>query len=124
MVETMEKTTMADTASTSARKSAEDGFIPADSDNISLFPQQVVDNMMHVLIALGAEMWTMRRRMMVMEKVMEEAGVSSDRIELYTPTPEEKAAWEEERNIFIQRTFGALTRKGGANAKQMDMSRM
>lgn len=104
-------------------KSAEDGFIFADSENISLFPQQVVDNMMHVMIALGAEMWTMRRRMMTMEKVLEKVGVSTADIEKYLPDDDTQAAWAEERDIFIKRTFGALERRGGANDKQPDMSK-
>lgn len=106
------------------RKSASDGFIPADSADITLFPQQVTDNLMHALVALGAEMWTMRRRMYVLEKVLEKAGVSANDVEQYKPTAEEQAAWAEERDIFIKRTFGALTRRGGGNQKQLDRSRM
>lgn len=104
-------------------KSASDGFIFADSDNISLFPHQTIDNMMHVMIALGAELWTTRRRMMTLEKVLEKVGVSTDDVEQYLPDDETKAAWAEERDIFIKRTFGALERRGGANAKQPDMSK-
>jgi len=101
---------------------ASDGFIAAGSDDISLFPEQVVDNIMHVLIDLGAEMWTLRRRMLVLERVLEKASVSSEDVERYVPTPEEKAAWAKERDVFIARAFGALTRKGGANAAQFDAS--
>jgi hypothetical protein len=118
---------MVDTATSEKpkeRKSASDGFIPADAENITLFPQQVIDNLMHSMIALGAEMWTVRRRMYVLEKVLEKAGVSAEDVELYKPTDEEQAAWAEERNIFIKRTFGAMTRKGGGNDKQLDKSRM
>jgi hypothetical protein len=109
--------------SAKTRKSASDGFIDADSDNIGLFPQQVVDNLMHVTIALGAELWTLRRRMMILERVLETTGVSSADVERYAPRPEDEAAWAQERNIFISRTFGALTRRGGANEKQPDVSR-
>ncbi|PNU04751.1 hypothetical protein [Novosphingobium guangzhouense] len=104
-------------------KSAADDFIFADSDNISAFPEQTVDNLMHVIIALGAELWTVRRRMMTLEKVLEKAGVSADDVEKYLPGAEEKAAWAQERDIFIKRTFGALERRGGANMKQMDTSK-
>jgi len=101
---------------------ASDGFIPSDSDNITIFPDQVTDNLMHVVIALGAEFWSLRRRMFVMEKVLEKAGVSTDDIEAYQPSPEDKAAWTQERDLFIARTFGALGRTGGANDKQLDTS--
>ena len=105
------------------RKSAVDDFIFADSDNISMFPNQTLDNMMHVLVAMGAELWSTRRRMMVLEKVLEKANVSSEDVEKYQPSAEDKAAWQEERNIFISRTFGALERRGGANDKQLDMAK-
>jgi hypothetical protein len=105
------------------RRSATDGFIDADSDNISLFPQQVVDNMMHVLIDMGAELWAVRRRMAILERVLEKVGVSSNDVEQYTPSAEDQRAWQQERDIFIRRAFGALTRKGGANEKQMDTSK-
>ena len=111
------------TDATAKQSPAADGFIPANSDNISLFPDPVTDNVMHVLIALGAEFWTLRRRMFVLEKVLEKAGVSAQDIEAYRPTPEEKLAWEAERDVFIARTFGALSRTGGSNAQQIDTSR-
>lgn len=104
-------------------RSAADDFIFADSDNISLFPQQVVDNMMHVMIDLGAEMWSMRRRMAILERVLEKVGVSSEDVERYMPTAEDQKAWQQERDIFIKRAFGAFARKGGANQKQMDTSK-
>jgi hypothetical protein len=97
-----------------------DGFIPSNSDNISLFDQPVIDNMMHVLVALGAEVWTTRRRMFVLETLLEQVGVSAAQIENYRPTPEQKASWEAERDIFVARTYDALSRRGGANAEQLD----
>jgi hypothetical protein len=106
------------------RISAADGFIPADSDNIALFPQIVIDNMMHVMVALGAELWTVRRRMLILEKVIEKVGVSAEDIELFSPSAEDQAAWAEERNIYIARTFGAFARRGGANETQFQYSRM
>lgn len=104
-------------------RSATDAFIDADADNISVMPAQVLDNMMHVIIDLGAEMWTMRRRMAILERVLEKVGVSSDDIEHFQPSPEDAVAWKEERDIFIRRAFGALGRKGGSNEKQMDTSK-
>jgi hypothetical protein len=32
-------------------------------------------------------------------------------VEAYDPTPEEKVAWEAERDDFIERTFSVLTRE-------------
>ncbi len=105
------------------RKTAAGGFIAADSDNISMFADQTVDNLMHVVVALGAELWTLRRRTMILEKILEKAGVSSADVENYVPSDADKTLWEAERNIFIKRTFSGLERRGGANARQLDMSR-
>ena len=105
------------------RKAAAGDYVFADSDNISMFPDQIVDNLMHVVVALGAELWALRRRTMVLEKVLEKAGVSTQDIENFVPSDDDKALWEQERNIFIKRTFSGLERRGGANSKQLDMSR-
>lgn len=105
-----------------ARKIVAGDFITSDSENISMFPNQAVDNLMHVVIALGAELWTVRRRMMTLEKVLEKAGVSSDDIEKFVPSAEDEAHWQQERDIFIKKTFSGLERRGGADTKRWDFS--
>jgi hypothetical protein len=66
-----------------------------------------------VVIGLGAEHWTMRRRMFMLEKVLEQSGaLTKDAVEQFQPTAADLAAWEEERDIFIKRAFGALSRTG------------
>jgi len=69
------------------------------------------DNLMTAFLGLGAEHWAMRRRLMVLEKFMAENKViDPSLVEAYEPTPEEKIAWEAERDDFIERTFSVLTR--------------
>jgi hypothetical protein len=102
---------------------ASDGFIPSHSDDISLFPDPAVDNVVHVLIALGAEFWALRRRMFVLEKVLEKAGVSTADVEAYRPSAAEKAEWAKERDVFIARTFAGLSRSGNSNDRLIDTSR-
>jgi hypothetical protein len=111
---------MTDTQAPPKPSPAADGFIASDSDNISLFPDQVTDNLMHTTIALGAELWTMRRRLFVLEAVLEKAGVTTADIESYQPSEVQTTLWAQERDLFIGRAFGALTRTGGANDKQID----
>jgi hypothetical protein len=108
------------TAIRERRPPSADGFIPSNSDNITLLEDQTMDNMMHVLVALGAELWTIRRRMYVTEKVLEKVGVTTQDIEDYMPTPEDKATWGEERDLFVARIYDALARRGGANTEQYD----
>ncbi len=105
-----------------ARKSSAADFIPANSENVAMFADQVLDNLMHVVIALGAEHWTVRRRLLTLESVLRRLGVSSEDIEKYQPSEAEEKAWEAERDIFIKRTFSALERRGGADIEQFDMS--
>ena len=88
-------------------------FVPSDSENFGFFPAQVVDNLMHVVIDLGAEYWTLRRRLFVLEKALEQSGaLTLDAVERYEPTQSDREAWEQERDIFIRRAFGALARTG------------
>ncbi len=100
-----------------------DGFIPSNSDNITLFDDVTIDNLMHVVVALGAEIWTTRRSLFVMEALLQKAGVGPQEIENFRPSEEQKAAWAEERDIFIARTYDAFSRTGGANAEQYDAYR-
>jgi hypothetical protein len=104
-------------------RSAAGDFIASDSDNVSFMQNQALDNLMHVVIALGAEAWTTRRRMKVLEKLLEKSGVSSRDIEAYRPDEEETKLWQKERDVFIKRTFSALERRGGANGRQPDFTR-
>ena len=63
-------------------------------------------------LGLGAEHWALRRRVMVLEKFLAENKVINPAmVEAYDPTPEEKVAWEAERDDFIERTFSVLTRE-------------
>ena len=49
---------------------------------------------------------------MVLEKFLAENKVINPAmVEAYDPTPEEKVAWEAERDDFIERTFSVLTRE-------------
>jgi hypothetical protein len=92
-------------------------FVPSGSENFAFFPEQIVDNLMHVVIDLGAEHWTLRRRMFVLEKVLEQSGaMTAEAVERFQPTRSDLAAWEEERDIYIKRAFGALARTGPAKA--------
>jgi hypothetical protein len=41
----------------------------------------------------------------------ENKAINPAMMEAYDPTPEEKVAWEAERDDFIERTFSVLTRE-------------
>jgi Trk K+ transport system NAD-binding subunit len=69
------------------------------------------DNMMSALLAFGTEFWALKRRVMVMEKIMDDKKyVSREMIEAYKPSDAELAAWDTERDDFTERVFSHLTR--------------
>lgn len=85
-------------------------FIESDTERAVFLGNPLFDNMMTALISLGSEVWTTRRRVKVLESVLADKGVTQEMMETYMPTEAENAAWEKERDAFIQRTFGALAR--------------
>ena len=91
----------------------ETDFFKADDEEAVMLGDPILDNMMTALISLGAEVWTNRRRVKVLERVLEDKGVTPAMIETYMPSEAEDKAWQKERDAFIRRTFGALSRKGG-----------
>jgi hypothetical protein len=87
-------------------------YVKSDFEKAVFLDSPHTDNLMAALLSLGAEFWTMRRRMMVLEKFMEKGRVADPAaVEAYTPTAEEKIAWDKERDDFISRVFGVLTRE-------------
>ena len=87
-------------------------FIKSDTDQAVFLGNPLLDNMMTSMIALGAEVWSNRRRMRVVEKLLEEHGsVTNEMIEAYMPSEEEQAAELAERDAFIERAFGSLARE-------------
>ena len=88
-------------------------FIPSQSQNHVFFPDRSVDQLMQVVISLGAEHWVMRRRMLVIEALLEQGKpVSTAEIERFNPSPEQQASWSQERDAFIRRAFDALQSDG------------
>ncbi len=80
----------------------------------------LTDNLTAVVMGLGTEFWAMRRRMMVIESLLEQNKVvNRAAIEAYRPSDAEAAAWNAERDDLIDRVFAVLGRvptpTGGAN---------
>jgi hypothetical protein len=87
-------------------------FIKGDWDKALYLDNPHVDNLMTAFLGLGAEFWSMRRRMMVLETLLAKGkSVDLAALEAYEPTPEQKVTWEAERDDFIKRTFSVLTRE-------------
>jgi hypothetical protein len=84
-------------------------FIPSATRNAVFLGNPTLDNMMHAILALGAEVWADKRRLKVIESLLTgKREVSFDSIESYVPTPDQEKAWAAERDLMIKTTFGAL----------------
>ncbi|MDX2225300.1 MAG: hypothetical protein SFV21_21265 [Rhodospirillaceae bacterium] len=87
-------------------------FIKSDVDDVVMLGQPMTDNLVTSMQAMGAEVWALWRRMRVMEKLLAEKGITQPMIENYVPSEADTAAWQTERDAFIVRTIGPLSREG------------
>ena len=86
-------------------------FFKSDTDRGVLLKDAITDNIVSVLINMGAEMWAYRRRMLVMEQLRsEKGGITTDMIEKYVPSPELLKSWDSERDRFIGNIYDVLAR--------------
>jgi hypothetical protein len=87
-------------------------YIVADVESAIFLGNPILDNMFSSMLAINAETWANRRRTMVLERLLAEKGVTHEMIEGYMPTAEEEAAWQAERDRFIDMTLGPMLRDG------------
>ena len=86
-------------------------FIKGDWDRVTYTDNTHIDNLMDALVGLGAEVWALKRRNMVLEKLLDQrnAGLKAQ-VESYVLTEEEKVAWAAERDDFVSRIYTVLAR--------------
>lgn len=66
------------------------------------------DDLGRMVLALLSEVWIMRDRMAILEDLLEKkAGISSEDIENYVPSPEFEATVEKLRTRLIENVVGA-----------------
>ncbi len=89
---------------------AETDFIKGDYTNMVMLGNPLLDGMLQVVIALGAEVWTGQQRVKIIEKLLSKKGnVTTAMIENYVPTAEEQAAWAGERKAMVDRVYAVLS---------------
>jgi len=87
-------------------------FVKSDYDKALILDSVHADNMMAAMMNLAAELWVVRRRLMISEKLADQkVFATAEAIDAYKPTKEETAAWKQERDVFIDRTLSVLTRR-------------
>ena len=88
-------------------------FSPGDRRNSVFLGNPLLDGMVTSIMALGAEVWSGKRRLKVIESLLAaKREVTPATIEAYVPTPEEERAWEAERDQLVKLMFGSLVIKG------------
>src|SRR4051812_32711631 len=85
-------------------------FVPTqDGRHVSFMGHPAIDNLMHTVIALGAELWAVKRRSKIVEALLaQKKQVTPEAIEAYRPTPQEEKAWGEERDAMVKATYGTF----------------
>lgn len=73
----------------------------AKGERPSYFDNGALDNMLSMLLALAGEVVVLRERLDSAERLLDESGVLTDRIDAYRPTPEVAAKREALRAQFI-----------------------
>ena len=86
-------------------------YVKGDWDRTTYTDNTHIDNIMDCLVGIGAEMWAIKKRNMVLEKIMEEKqpGLIA-KVEAYVPSEDTKVAWAKERDDWIGRVFAVLAR--------------
>jgi hypothetical protein len=89
---------------------AETDFVKGDFDNMVMLGNPLLDSMLQMMIALGAEVWTGQQRLKIVERLLTTKGkVTTEMIENYLPTPEEKAQWAKDRQAMVDRVYSVLS---------------
>jgi hypothetical protein len=102
---------MAEDTKTSPRETYASDFIKSDVDTAVMTGNVHIDNLMTVVIALGAEIWAGQQRTRIIEALLETKGkVTRKMIESYVPTDAEKAAWDAEREGMVKRVYSVFGR--------------
>lgn len=78
------------------------------------FPAQGMDELVSMVIELTSEVWVLKERMQLLEKVAAAQGVElTAGIDAYAPSPEEKAALAAERERLIANVLRSLEAEFG-----------
>ncbi len=85
--------------------------IPAYADREVFLGNPVIDNLMKIVIELGAETWMNRRRLRIVEGLLDAGGVvTREAVETHVLSADEQAEMNKERDAFVRRIYGVLAR--------------
>lgn len=80
-----------------------------DRGDPQYYSDPMIDRLMDIVLALGAELWVTRDRQMVIEHLLAtEGSVTPERIEAFVPPPEMAAAQVQARKDLARKLYGDL----------------
>jgi hypothetical protein len=78
----------------------------------AFFDQDGMDQLVSMVLELAAELWVVRERSFIMERVLARHGLAvSEAIEAYTPTADEQATLAQMRAKMTAQMFRTLARE-------------
>jgi hypothetical protein len=87
-------------------------FIPKEAEKFVFLDNEVLDSLVSTVLELSAEVWTLKRRALFTEALLDQKGVLTKHdIETYAPSDEENAQWQAQRDRFVKRVYGSFARK-------------
>jgi hypothetical protein len=93
-------------------------YFKSDTDKQVWLGNPHIDNLVSVSIALGAEIWALKQRQIISEKLAEQKTMpTTTAIESYKPTKTEEKEWDEERQQLAKRLYGVFVRETNAPAQ-------
>ena len=102
---------MTDVSQINGRQTYATAAIRAEIDSAVFLGNPHLDNLLTIVVALGAEIWESRQRMLIMERLLETHGnVTEEMIEQYVPSDAEVELWEAKKAAMTERVYSALAR--------------
>ncbi|MDX2222659.1 MAG: hypothetical protein SFV21_07925 [Rhodospirillaceae bacterium] len=87
----------------------------SDTDTQVWLGNPHIDNLVSVSLALGAEIWALKQRQIISERLAENnVFPTTAAIEAYKPTKDEEDAWDQERQALAKRVYGWFAREAAA----------
>jgi hypothetical protein len=88
-------------------------FVKADYDRAFFHADPMIDSLFTALTALSANVWTVQRRLSIMEILLDKHGsVTREMIEKYVPSKDEAAALKEQRDEFVAEIYDPFRESG------------
>jgi hypothetical protein len=84
---------------------------PGDGRNPVYFDNPMIDALVTVTMELGAAQWVQQERLRIIEKLLTDKGVvTTEMIEKYVPSEDERQAAKKNRDAYVGRLYRAFSK--------------